>query len=441
MHDQKSPEVTPQIVAPPPEPFSPAGGIFFEVTHVERQATVLEETRVVLGDPTYDLMDWRVATYGLVAIVTGVLRQRVTVATVDSVVDTLNRHPEVAQPGSPTPITLAPTEAPPQAGEVAAAAGYDSDWFWPVGLRLPKSDYDGAPEIRIAHMDTGVSKHPNLTGGVDGAASMDFFLPPDRRQGRGVICWNADHPYFISHGTGTGGLMVGTPESALSLHGMTPRGVVVDVPCRVADIVVLFPDDVDRLTEAIHWAIGEGIKVINVSLANIAFDPDPRLRDAVRAAHDHGVIMCCAAGQIAAGMVWPAAFSLRGWCICCGPSTQERMPSPMSAWFLFPEGYVTIAAPGVYMPRAYWADDNCARHVPELISSEGTSYSAAFVSSVAALWWARNWPVLSQMPPHNIVPLFRSVIQKTCFPWRRWPGFGNFGPGILDPNGVLNAPI
>jgi hypothetical protein len=151
-------------------------------------------------------------------------------------------------------------------------------------------------------------------------------------------------------------------------------------------------------------------------------------------AYKNGVIVCCASGQFLPGMAWPGIYSLKGWSICCGPSNQANGPSPQSVWPLFGNGYVTIAAPGEYMPQAAWKDGVCATGQPELGISEGSSYSAAFTSSVAALWWASNYEKLLTMEPRDIVPVFRNTLVKTCIPWN-YPK--NYGPGIVNPNGVL----
>jgi subtilisin family serine protease len=426
---------------------SPARGLFFEIAGPARGDAVLDEVSRVLGPSLAERMDWKIeqlAEEKEVAI--GLFQERVPQASVDASLLSLE-HSAVVESGTPMAITLQtpPTMPRPRlpgavAGDPLAAA--PADWYWPASRRLPKSAYGGAPDIRVAHIDTGVSNHPCLRGGFDGAGSMSFFYPNGEREGRGVICWGREHPYFISHGTGTGGLIIGERVTGLPLDGMTPRGVVETVPCRVSDEVVLFPDDVERLAEAIHWAVDQGdIRVMSISLGDVDFKVPQHLKAALQRAHARGVIVCCAAGQLVPGMVWPAAFSRPSegeLVICCGVSRPDHMPDPMSAWIAFPKDYVTIAAPGVDMPRAYWREDVCSLNQPAVITSEGTSYSTAYSASVAALWWARNWDKLSKMDPAKVVPLFRSKIQGSCYPWARWPGFGNFGPGILNPNGVLD---
>jgi len=324
----------------------------------------------------------------------------------------------------------------------ARLAERDNSWYWPVAERLPRSDYSAPSPIRIAQADTGVSMHPCLVGGFNPADTMDFFLSKNIRKGKGVICWGEDHPFFISHGTGIGGFIVGQPFGRMKLHGMTVRDVVEMVSCRVADSVVLTPADLTRLADCINWAVNDGIKVINISLGAIALQFDsalPPLTKAVENAYKKGVIICAAAGQIAPGMIWPGVYSLKGWVIACGPSKTGRLASAQSIWHAFHDGYVTVAAPGENIPKANWEKDTCTDNKPELVTSEGSSYSTAFTSSVAALWWARNHQTLSRMDPREIVPLFRHTIQKTCSPWNENYDKTKFGPGILNPNRVINS--
>lgn len=331
----------------------------------------------------------------------------------------------------------------------ALLAGHDSSWYWPVADRLPRSDYTAPAPIRIAQADTGVSMQPCLVGGFNPSDSMDFFFPENDRKGKGIICWEETFlPKFISHGTSTGGFMVGQPAEGMKLHGMTIRDVVELLPCRISKGVLLGQSDLARLAECINWAVDEGIKVINISLGAIALESDsalPPLAKAVENAYKSGVIICVAAGQIAAGMIWPAVYSLKGWLITCGPSKAGHEASAMSAWHLFHNGYITIAAPGVNMPKVGWEDDSCINNKPELDSSEGSSYSAAFTSSIAALWWARNHDTLSKMELRDIVPLFRNTIQSTCTLWQNDsvilpdPDVESFGPGIVNPNKAITS--
>ncbi|MEM5522015.1 S8 family serine peptidase [Sulfitobacter sp. AS59] len=399
----------------------------------------VDHLRSVLGNDVFNKFLWIASFDGSMNLVLSTVREPLPVDEFNDVMDALKACPTVAS------VQLMYQEPDDLVGLEKAEdrmAGYDSSWYWPTSERLPRSSYTAPAPIRIAQADSGVSMQPCLIGGFDPAKSMSFFFPPGQREGKGVICWDHGAPYFIGHGTSTAGLVIGQPADGMKLYGMTVRDVVDLVPCRVADSVLLAPPDLKRLAECIDWAVGEGIKVITISLGAIAAPQDPALitlTKAVENAFKKGVIICAAAGQIAPGMIWPGVYSLKGWLIACGPSKADNLPSAQSIWPGFQDGYVTIAAPGENMPRTGWKDDRCATNIPELGVSEGSSYSTAYTASVAALWWAYNYDALSNMDPRQIVPLFRNTLQKTCTPWNGKYNTSKFGPGIVDPNKAISS--
>lgn len=415
-------------------------GLRIEMEGAASEADPLQRIREQLGTELYERFSWSSSFDGSTTHIMAMALDLLPETDFNEVLSTTRRDPAV------TSVYLL-HEHPDlqhqlQHAKTTGTAGTYSSWYWPVADRLPKSDYGAPTPIRIAQADTGVSMQPCLVGGFDSAVSMDFFFPADQRKGRGVICWGEGAPYFISHGTSTGGMMVGQPADGMELHGMTLREVVDLVPCRVADSVVLNPPDLARLAECIDWAVGEGVKVVNVSLGAIAFPGDsalPALTKSVENAYKKGVIICAAAGQVAPGMIWPGVYALKGWVVACGPSKAGNTPSAQSIWIAFQNGYVTIAAPGENMPQAAWLEGICATSKPVLGISEGSSYSAAFTSAVAALWWARNYDELSTKDPREIVPLFRHTIQTTCTPWAGSYDTAKFSPGIVNPSKAITS--
>lgn len=433
------PEIT--IVEPQPGIDPDQRSLRIEMDDPEPGADPLEHLREQLGVDLYNKFLWSSSFDGSSTHILSMARDILPKTEFNNVLSIVQNNPAVK---SVYLLHKYPDDLQKFETAKAQSTGYDSSWYWPVADRLPKSDYTAPAPIRIAQADTGVSMQPCLVGGFKPEDSMSFFFPPNDRKGKGVICWGQGAPIFISHGTSTGGLMVGQPTDGMSLHGMTIREVVELVPCRIADSVVLNPPDLTRLAECINWAVGEGIKVLNVSLGAIAFQGDPALSaltKAVENAYKKGIIICAAAGQIAPGMIWPGVYSLKGWVIACGPSKAGNIPSAQSIWVVFPNGYVTIAAPGENMPQAAWDDGICANNKPELGTSEGSSYSAAFTSSVAALWWARNYDTLTKMNPRDIVPLFRHTIQNTCTHWNGNYDKAKFSPGIVNPNKAITSMV
>ena len=367
----------------------------------------------------------------------GILRSQLTASTVE------------LRSGPLETITNGPAEEPPSGRQMAAfgvGPAQPDDWYWPVAGRLPKDAYAGSPAIRIAHLDTGIGAHPSYAGRYDVDGSINPVDFPADPRGKAVICWPKPLPWdLVDHGTSTAALIVGEltddPVAAGGVAGLVPPGVAVLVPARVlSDGPVIGPFDVERVAAAIDWAVDEAdCQVISVSIGYPI--RDQRFEAAVQRAFGAGVIVCAAAGQVAPMVVWPAATAIDGWSVCCGGSTAARTPFPDSAWWSFPGGYVTIAAPSAGMPKASWLNRDCSSASPSAWLSGGTSYAAPFVASIAALWLARHRGAISGMPRDQIVPRFRAILDHTAIPWADEKIRSNprYGPGIIDPRAVIES--
>lgn len=434
----------PLLIEPNDQEAPSIAGISFPLSSTKEGAESLKAIKSTLGEALYEQLNWSVSDHGCSRRVAALCKQPMPLSSIHSIREGLGSSSIAADKEVISPLVLHELENQEPAlfsyGEVGLPTNsYKSSWYWPLHKRLPKSAYKGAPIIRIFHADTGASRHPTLIGGINESESINFF---SGLKGRAVLCWGTRAPEYTGHGTATAGIMVGAPSGNLTLHGMTPRGVVENIPCRVSEGIILYPKDMQRLADCLNRAVREGIKVVNISLGGLAIEGTAAIVPLTRAmknAYLNGVIVCCASGQSMSLRVWPAEYAfLEGWCISCGPSDQYRAPHPMTAWWAFPKGYITIAAPGVLMPRASWKNESCSDGQPYITGSGGSSYATAFTASVAALWWARNYAVLSKMRKRDIVPLFRSIIQETCYRWDKPVGYG---PGVLNPNGVLDRKL
>jgi hypothetical protein len=466
----EKPQAEPLLIDPAKGPTTvnfDISGLYFETT----RATVLADVERALGEELYGLFNWRVDQAGGKRLAVGSLRAPIGNGKYSQATTALRAKLPADEARSLKEITLTrPSEqhareagfmdhggrgvrdegvgAPKQ--PVAALA---ADWYWPMVERLLPSAYETPRKvIRIAHLDTGISRHPCLVDGfVDGKSFYDGG-------GNGVISWPDDGPlkYLVDHGTATASLIAGShgPGSSLRMSGMAllqpptgmeaERGPAVVVPCQVSSSVALFQADVDRVAAAINWAVDNDCKVITISLGSEGLK-DSNLEKAVRRAYDNGVILCAASGQIVPFMLWPASFALKTYgelCICCGPSTPEKTPWKLANWWSWADDYVTIAAPANHMPKATWQSGAPATYAPEkaiLTQSEGSSYSTAYTAAAAALWYSKYWNDLQKVKKSEIVGLFRSLLVKTCDPWAE-RGL-NIGPGILNPARLLRQPL
>jgi hypothetical protein len=424
-------------------------GFHFNVAQTGDPEAILAAIERAVGPRAYGAMRWQVtpADDGSLVIALpeapptaqrmGVLRAQLTAGTVE-----LRSSPVET-------ITNGPAEEPPSGRQMAAFGvqpAQPDDWYWPVATRLPNDAYAGAPPIRIAHLDTGISAHPSFAGRYDASASINTVDFPADPKGKGVICWPKPLPWdLVDHGTSTAAMIIGeltgNPVTSGGVAGLVPPGVAVLIPARVlSDGPVIGPFDVERVVAAIDWAVAEAhCQVISISIGYPI--RDQRFEAAVQRAFAAGVIVCAAAGQIAPTIVWPAAAAIGGWSVCCGGSTAARTPYPDSAWWSFPANYVTIAAPSAGMPKATWLNRDCSSATPSAWLSAGTSYAAPFVASIAALWLARHWGIVSALAPEAIVPRFRAILAATALPWadQNVRSSPRYGPGIIDPRAVIES--
>lgn len=98
------------------------------------------------------------------------------------------------------------------------------------------------------------------------------------------------------------------------------------------------------------------------------------------------------------------------------------------------------------MPKACWVNTGNLikpNYSAGMMESEGSSYSTAFVASIAALWLAQHETAideLKRLSPEKVMDLFKLTIQQTATPFAGLPkGIARelFGPGIINPHRLL----
>ncbi|MCG5248423.1 S8 family peptidase [Methylorubrum extorquens] len=156
--------------------------------------------------------------------------------------------------------------APPTLGlirpeEDAALDGPERGISWGVRrLRVDRLWERGltGDGVLIGHADTGVdSAHPALQGKVDAFA---YFDVTGQQIAKAV---SGDTQY---HGSHTAGILVGAAFDDLSF-GVAPGA-------RLASATVIEGGDVPgRVTGALNWAVGQGVRIVNLSLGLPGFQP------------------------------------------------------------------------------------------------------------------------------------------------------------------------
>ncbi|MBA4211633.1 MAG: hypothetical protein C0449_00980 [Polaromonas sp.] len=301
--------------------------------------------------------------------------------------------------------------------------------------RLPWGD------VRIAHLDTGYTRHAAL-GWENGKSP---FVHPDL----GYDFWNGDHdqngpldpflPGSPGHGTRISATISGFYPSAQGgpFYGVAPGAQII--PYRVTDSVIV--DHVQHhIRDAIRHAVATNCHVVNISLG--ALRPSKSLAAALDDAYDAGLIVVCAAGQVWGEVVYPGRFNR---CLTMGGVGPGLKP-----W--------SSAATGIYVDLCGPADE-VRRVLAETLKQEkaglaiapktgdGTSYATACCSGAAGLWLA--WHGLDQLRLKYAstglwqIPKAFKYLATTTAKKGAWASNidNRYGSGVLDIPALLRAPL
>lgn len=330
--------------------------------------------------------------------------------------------------------------------------------------RPPRGSYDAAlgalrasTRTRIAQIDSGVARHPNLGflgEEIDGAPAniqiddgINFYDPeidprpvsPLRRAPDPL----APFIEYPDHGVKTLSVILGETSE---LVGVAPGARVV--PYRIAN-GPLFRDTggpflggraaTAALGQAIEAAIALNppARVISISMGNPgavgvfewirqllggSIGLDRATARAVDRAYEAGIIIVCAAGQVIDRVVYPAAYSRtiavggfdrRGALFEHYPPDGYAHPDKVDIWAqaqrINRASYLLEANP----PSPIHADD------PRNTEAEpsGTSYAAPQVAAAAALWTERHFDRLEQLfaaERWKIVESFRRALRESA---------------------------
>ncbi|QYY35446.1 S8 family serine peptidase [Ruficoccus sp. ZRK36] len=256
-------------------------------------------------------------------------------------------------------------------------------------LGVDEVDASWGEGVIVAVLDSGVE--------TDHADLKDAHLLTLTREGR-------SDP--VGHGTAVASLIAGQESP---VPGLTPGATILSLP--VLDDKGR--SDTFRVAEAILLAVDQGARVISMSLG--AYGDSRVLREAVKYAAAHDVIMVASVGNDGAGQVaYPAAYD-----DVVAVAAVDALGQPASFSNYGPQ--VDIAAPGVGVPVA-WNGNRYA-------SVSGTSFSAPLVASAIAL-------VLQQEPGMSAHEAIGTVLDNANE--GATPGKDEFvGQGILNIERIL----
>jgi len=237
--------------------------------------------------------------------------------------------------------------------------------------------------IRVAHCDTGYSRHPALgfPAGASGESpwvkrdlGRDFF--DNRTDPRDPMVETPWQP--PGHGTRTASALTGDDAHIV---GLAPRLPIV--PYRVNDDSLIGSQSVHAIGRAIRHAIDENnCQIVTISLG-FPIVTDGEMGEAVDYAYENGVIVVAACGQMTNKISYPAKHRR-----VIGVGGVWKKSHGYGLYYAY-ESYsrVDIFAPA----RPIWRADvevDDAGTVTDWVYGEGdgTSYAVPHVTATAAMW-------------------------------------------------------
>jgi membrane-anchored mycosin MYCP len=230
--------------------------------------------------------------------------------------------------------------------------------------------------VKVAVVDSGVNQsHPQLAGRV-----------------RSIDLTGTHNTDCFGHGTQVAGIIAAQDERngnpAVPFVGVAPDVQLISIKIQDGETS---SDDGTMLARGIERAVQEGADIINVSATNTDF---PRLRQAVRLAQRHDVLIVAAAGNTDARKkaseqeAYPASYP---GVLSVGAVGQG---GPLSG-FSNTASKVDVTAPGDGIVTT--SGDG---YIADL---QGTSYSTPYVTGVAALVKANKPGLTAKQIMHRIV--------------------------------------
>ena len=260
-----------------------------------------------------------------------------------------------ASPGWATPAGCATT--PPAGGDLAAVP-------WPLRWYAPErlTSLATGRGITVAVVDSGVDAgHPQLRGRV--AAGEDALGGGDGR----VDC--------VGHGTAVASIIAAQPLPGVAFRGLAPDATIL--PLRVSEQESVDGGTAGRAVGpagfalAVRHAVDRGARVLNLSV--VLYRDEPAVRDAIRYAVDHDVVVVAAVGNAHDQhdpTPYPAAYD--------GVLGVGAIRPDGTRWPGSQVGpYVDLVAPGGEVPAAVPGHGYAVY--------EGTSFAVPFVAAAAAL--------------------------------------------------------
>ena len=294
--------------------------------------------------------------------------------TVEEMVYALNRNPDVeyAEPNFIARIALTPNDPLFEFQYALLNTGQE------IGIPGLSGGKAGADVKASAAWETTKGSSNDIIASID--SGVDFSHPDLRNKvvsrGRDFVNNDFDATDDIGHGTFVAGIAAADTNNNEGVAGVAWN-------CKILPIKVIDENgegDYSWLVEAVIWAADNGAAVISISLGGE--DSSDSLRDALRYAHDRGIVIAASAGNDGSSVLYPAAYD--DYCLAVAATDYNDL---RTSWSNFgPQ--VDVAAPGENVlgpvPTWYWPNQGYTGEIPYAIGS-GTSASAPHIAGMAAL--------------------------------------------------------
>ncbi len=257
----------------------------------------------------------------------------------------------------PSSVLAADNQEGGQTSSAATPITNDSyvDKQWAIqriqGLAVGSGNTDG---VLVAVLDTGIDQqHEDLAGRIVGSINFsDSQTVSDR----------------LGHGTHVAGIIAATAGNGIGIAGVAPSARLLNV--KIADDKGMVW--ASTVAKGIIWAVDNGAKIINMSLAIPA--ATPALEEAVNYAWSKGVVIIAAAGNTGSSVpTYPAS--------CPNVIAVAATDINGSLWERSNHGdWVSAYAPGAEIYSALPGNSYGYK--------SGTSMATAYVTAMAALTYS-----------------------------------------------------
>ena len=297
---------------------------------------------------------------------------------------------------------------------------YPDQWgLTQIGMPYAWEKVASPNQVKVAVLDTGVdTAHEDLQGifAMDPSnpgqiLGKHFFTDPTGKQAS-----DNDLQDNAGHGTHISGIIAGVTNNSLGIAGISAGARIM--PVKVLDDVGLGEDA--NIAEGLIWAADNGARVVNMSLSGPA--QSKTLADAIKYAHDKGVIVVAATGNDGvADPNYPAAYD---GVVGVGATDSKDVWMHQSNF----GPYVDVVAPGVSILSTSPKTKSYDGSAYEALT--GTSMATGFVSGLAALILSEN-PSLSSDRVEGIL-----YVTADDFGTPGWDRY--FGHGRIDASRAVD---